>query len=301
MPRAAPAVASRTGGVGPCAAMSSLRPGPITKRLAAAVGARVERAKLAVVPRRRCDPRPLRRASEVSLPRIFSSAAVDEEWKDVERLVARHAIPDSTGGVNPGDRRAIYYLVRALEPGRVLEVGTHIGASTVHIALALREQREQDGSREAELVTVDLRDVNDPGARPWEAFGASLSPRELVAAVGCGGLVTFRAQPSLDYLRGCAGRFDLVFLDGSHSGRTVYQEIPAALGCLRDRGVVLLHDYYPGLRPLFSNGSVIDGPFLATERLRAEGADLAVVPLGDLPWQTKLGSRATSLALLLRR
>jgi hypothetical protein len=53
------------------------------------------------------------------------------------------------------------------------------------------------------------------------------------------------------------------------------------------------------LQPLWSNGSVIPGPFLATERLKAEEAKVVVLPLGELPWPTKLRSSATSLALLL--
>jgi hypothetical protein len=45
---------------------------------------------------------------------------------------------------------------------------------------------------------------------------------------------------------------------------------------------------------------VVPGPFQAIERLRAEGAPLKVLPLGALPWPTKLGSNMTSLALLCR-
>src|SRR2546430_6217516 len=41
-------------------------------------------------------------------------------------------------------RRAIYYLVRHLRPRSVLEIGTHLGASTVHIAAALRKVQEDD-------------------------------------------------------------------------------------------------------------------------------------------------------------
>jgi hypothetical protein len=45
---------------------------------------------------------------------------------------------------------------------------------------------------------------------------------------------------------------------------------------------------------------VIGGPFLAIERFKEEGAPLTVLPLGELPWPTKLGSNTTSLALLLQ-
>ena len=72
------------------------------------------------------------------------------------------------------------------------------------------------------------------------------------------------------------------------------------MNLLNDDGVILIHDYFPNLEPLWSNGSVIPGPFLATERLKNENANLVVFPLGELPWPTKLKSNITSLALLLR-
>ena len=121
--------------------------------------------------------------------------------------------------------------------------------------------------------------------------------------LGLGGLVTFVAGDSLDYMASCDGGkdgFDIVFLDGDHSAAAVYREIPAALRILRPGGVIVLHDYFPELKPLWSNGFVLEGPYLATERLRREGAGLVALPLGALPWPTKLGSCVTSLALLLR-
>ncbi len=38
--------------------------------------------------------------------------------------------------LNSGDQRLIYSLCKYLRPRRILEVGTHIGASSIHIALA---------------------------------------------------------------------------------------------------------------------------------------------------------------------
>jgi hypothetical protein len=93
----------------------------------------------------------------------------------------------------------------------------------------------------------------------------------------------------------------LIFLDGDHSAATVYQEVPFALKRLRKNGIVLLHDYFPYLKALWSDGSVIPGPHIAIERLCSEGANLEVLPLGRLPWPTKLSSNITSLAVLTRR
>jgi hypothetical protein len=73
-----------------------------------------------------------------------------------------------------------------------------------------------------------------------------------------------------------------------------------ALRLLNPNGLVLLHDYFPGGRPLWSDGSVIDGPELAVKRFQREGVPFNILPLGALAWPTKLGSTVTSLALLTR-
>ena len=94
--------------------------------------------------------------------------------------------------------------------------------------------------------------------------------------------------------------FYLILLDGDHRLETVVAEIPASLGRLRPGGLLLLHDYFPQLRPLWPRGRVIDGPARAVRRLQRAGWPIKVRPLGELPWPTKEGSRRTSLALLGR-
>jgi hypothetical protein len=111
--------------------------------------------------------------------------------------------------------------------------------------------------------------------------------------------ISFVTSPALDYFGSRDERYDFIFLDGDHAAGAVYREIPAALSALRSNGVILLHDYFPQLQPLWVDGNVIRGPWLGVERLRSEGAKLKAIPLGQLPWDTKLGSRTTSLALLV--
>jgi len=149
-------------------------------------------------------------------------------------------------------------------------------------------------------VTVDVIDVNDATAEPWLAFGAQFSPRRLLQAVGVD-FVRFVHSDSLAFLRTCSERFDLIFLDGDHSAKTVYREAVVAMTLLADGGWILLHDYYPRLRHLCPGDTVVPGPYLALRRLRSECTELTVVPLGALPWETKGGGNATSLALVCRR
>jgi hypothetical protein len=149
------------------------------------------------------------------------------------------------------------------------------------------------------MTTVDVVDVNDEVAGPWKTRHSTYSPRAMVSMMGAAEWVTFVTAASLDYLGRCTERFDFIFLDGNHSARTVYREVPAALRLLNPNGILLLHDYFPGGRPLWSDGVVIRGPWLAIERLCSEGAPIRIVPFGELPWPTKERSRVSSLALLV--
>ena len=199
------------------------------------------------------------------------------------------------GGVNPGDRAALAHLVLRFRPRRVLEVGTHIGSSTASIALAL----EMIGGN-GMLDTVDIEDVNDPQQQRWVAFGADRSPLQTLRFLGVEGRVRFTTTSSLVHLARTQARYDFVFLDGDHTAAAVYREIPAVLERLEEGGMIVLHDYFPDGRPLWSDGLVEPGPWLAIRRHEAEGGGLEAVPLGALPWRTKLGSNTTSLAVISR-
>jgi predicted O-methyltransferase YrrM len=262
-----------------------------------------QRRTLSKVPPLGCDLAALRALAASDIEAVLRSPEIGAGWEAAApRLDAVCAIADgTTEGVNPGDRRAIYYLIRGLRPRAVLEIGTHVGASTLHIAAALRDAAGAEDGEGPSLTTVDLRDVNDPRTGFWKRAGLARSPREMAADLGCGGFLRFVAGGSLSFFDRCDTKYDLVFLDGDHSAANVYREIPRALAVLRPNGVVLCHDVYPGLRPFWPGGRIEAGPWLAVERLQAGQPALAVLPLGELPWPTKMGSNVTSLALLTRR
>jgi len=248
---------------------------------------------------RQCDTGKLRLRSEIDLSKVFDSSEIQSRWNQSCNKTERWAIPERRGGLNLGDRRAIYYLTSHLSPFSVLEIGTHIGASTVHIASAMFMNRLRKGTAPA-FISVDIADVNSPVSKPWLVHGSSRSPRQIMNEMGYADCVEFITDNSLNYFAECTRRFDLIVLDGDHSARTVYQEIPGALHVLNPNGVIVLHDYYPDLKPLWADVPMIPGPFLATERLQREGAKFVVLPLGQLPWPTNPQSHATSLAMLLR-
>jgi len=234
---------------------------------------------------------------KLDLAAIWRDPEIVTAWSAAERRVAPLGL-SAQGGMNPGDRRALYYLVRYFRPERVLEVGILAGASTVHLAVGLADA--WPNSATSRLLTVDIADVNDPEGSAWRRLGLAQSPRQAMERLGLGGMVEFRVARSLDLLAQPGEPFDLVLLDGDHRLETVMAEIPASLGRLRPGGLLLLHDYFPQLRPLWPRGRVIDGPARAVRRLQRAGWPIKVRPLGELPWPTKEGSRRTSLALLGR-
>lgn len=251
--------------------------------------------------RQPCRTETLGVMSQRDLTEIFNRDATREQWLRAEAVLKQvFPVEDlTTWGVNPGDRRALWYLINALKPASVLEVGTHVGASTLHIASALQSLSNGQPVSGRRMVTVDIEDVNAPNGA-WNRFGVAMPPRETIRSIGCDGLVQFVTSPSVPFLERCSEKFDFIFLDGDHAAATVYNELPRSLRLLNPGGVVLLHDYFPGNRQLWRGGRVIPGPYVAVQRLRKEGAALDVLPLGSLPWATKLGSNTTSLALVVR-
>lgn len=248
----------------------------------------------------RCQSAHLRPRANINLRELFSLPEYESAWDKINNQVQDFGIPVGRGGVNSGDRRALYYLIKHFQPATVLEIGTHIGASTVHISAALSTPDSAGENARPRLVTVDITDVNDPVRKPWMKHGSQWAPKEMVAKLGLASTVQFVVDDSLHYLSNCSQRFDFIFLDGDHSAKTVYQEIPAALSVLNEGGLIVLHDYFPNTQPLWSSGFMLPGPFFAVERHINEGSNLVALPLGELPWPTRFNSNRTSLALLLR-
>jgi len=237
----------------------------------------------------------LQPVSRVDLAAIMSDATIGAVFaEDNARIARAYGKGEIFGGVNPGDRRALYHLIAHFQPKRVLEIGTHVGASTIYIASALL--RFADGGQ---LTTADIADVNGPNGA-WKSLGMPAAPARFIADLGLEAVTTFVTRPAAEMLR-ASGRYDLIFLDGDHSTLAVYREISAALRILNPDGLIVLHDFYPGGKPLTPDGGAIKGPSLAAERINSETKDLVFVPLGMLPWQTKGGGNATSLALVTQQ
>ena len=252
--------------------------------------------ELRSLPTTKCNVDTLSKITGEKLSQIFLNEKIQIEWKNAAPKISTLRIPDMAGGVNSGDQRALYYLVRKFKPISILEIGTHIGSSTVALALAALKNRIEGIN--TTIISTDIIDVNDKDNKHWKLFGSPTSPAELINTIGCEDIVSFEIGTSVEKLT-LPRKFGIIFLDGDHSAKTVYKEIPLALNCLDD-GIIILHDYFPNLNPLWENQTSIDGPFLAIQRFNEEGADFNVLPFGELPWPTKLGSNVTSLASLTK-
>lgn len=232
------------------------------------------------------------------LDQIFNNKTYIDKWNAISNELESLQLPENTGGVNIGDQRALVNLIWHFKPKRILEIGTHIGCSTVHIAIALREVGINADT--AIIDTVDIRDVNDPIEKPWMEYNSGESPANNIKKLGLDGIVNFITQPSVDFLSTSKERYDFIFLDGSHEAEMVYKELPLALKLLNKNGVILLHDYFPDKKPLWNNNVVIFGPYLACSRFKNESNNFYVNALGQLPWPTKVNSNITSLALFTK-
>lgn len=251
---------------------------------------------LVTLPKQSFDSGNLRATDTLPLADIFRDKDIALAWEKDHGIIKNlYGDEDNMEGVNPGDRRALYYLIMALKPQNVLEVGTHIGASTLHIALALKRL-----NRHGKMTSADIVDVNHPERGAWKQLGLPKSPREFARQLECSDHIDFYTGACLNLMRMTKQRYDFIFLDGDHRARAVYQEVSTALSLLKTGGVILLHDYYPGAKSLYPDNATIVGPFHALERARKENPAIIALPLGDLPWPTKQGKNVTSLALVAR-
>jgi caffeoyl-CoA O-methyltransferase len=131
---------------------------------------------------------------------------------------------------------ALGVLTRAVGARRVVECGTAIGVSTLHLARAVGEG--------GEVITFDV----DPDRQA--------TARAYLERAGVADRVDLRLQPALDGLRGVEGPFDLAFIDAIKSEYAGYVEL--VLPKLRVGGMLVIDNALMG-------GSVAAGT-------RAEGA-----------------------------
>jgi caffeoyl-CoA O-methyltransferase len=141
-------------------------------------------------------------------------------------LARAFAVPDGVPAiqVGPSDGRLLYLLARLVDARKIVEVGTLVGYSTIHLARALA-----------------------PGGRVWsvefEPRHAELA-RDNLAAAGLADRVTVELGAGRDVLPTLVprGPFDVVFIDADKLGYDFYGRW--ALDHLRAGGLVIGDNAY---------------------------------------------------------
>ena len=152
----------------------------------------------------------------------------------------------------------------------------------------------------SKFFTVDINDVNNQTDKPWLKFGSKHSPKEMLSLLNLKILVNFVNSESISFFKTTKEKFDFIFLDGNRSADYVYQDISLSLDILRPNGVILLHDYFLDGKSIWDKKLPILGPYLAVKRIINEKNNIKVVPFKRLPWNTKLNTKNTSLAILIK-
>lgn len=231
---------------------------------------------------------------KIDLKPIFLNSEFGRRFKDNTEKINSCKITEGFGGVNKGDRRAIFHLINNFIPKNILEIGTHLGSSTVTMALSIDQ-------RKSHITTVDILDVNDTNQKPWIKYKSPYSPYENLLKLKLNDKVNFKVSNSINFLSETKEKYDFIFLDGNHSAKFVYREVSLSLNLLNENGIILLHDYFPNGKKIWPNGNLIVGPYLAMNRIKSENSNIEIVPLNSLPWETKEGTNISSLAIVMRK
>jgi len=153
--------------------------------------------------------------------------------------------------VGPLEGRFLEFLVFALQPAHVLEIGTFSGYSALSMARALPP--------EGRITTCELDPRHAEAARRHVAHSAYATRIEV------------RQGPALDTIASVPGPFDLVFIDADKANYLAYYE--AVLPKLSPRGLIAADN------TLWS-GRVLDGEDRSedTEAIRAFNRAVAADP-----------------------
>lgn len=116
--------------------------------------------------------------------------------------------------------KVLYALVRLLQPELVVEIGTHRGCSTTHIATAL------DINGKGLVVTLDTA----PGV--GDMIPSTLNKR--VNKVAAEGIVWLQEQPDES--------IDIIYEDADHSAETCANIAKLATAKLKPGGLLITHD-----------------------------------------------------------
>lgn len=203
--------------------------------------------------------------SKLYLKKIMSDKKYESNWLNVLSKLEKLEIGKNTGGITEVDQEILYKLIKGYNRKKILEIGTHIGSSTVAIAMALK------GGQNKQLITVDINNVNSRNEKIWLNFGSKNSPEQNLEKLNLKNYVKFVVSDSRKYMTNTKNKFDFIFLDGDHRTKSIYNEIILSINLLEKNGILVLHDYTDN-----NYLSSIAGPVLAVKKLKQKNNALKI-------------------------
>lgn len=159
----------------------------------------------------------------------------------------------------------IVHLVTILKPEKYLEIGVYRAGLINRLTHLIPE-----------IVAVDI----DPRAK---SYIESLKN------------VEFINMDSKDFWKTrSGGEFDLIFIDGNHSRDAVLVDFEGARNCIKDHGVILLHDTYPLDREA-TNPERCDNGYLAIQELSFQTQEFEMMTIPVHPGLTIVRKRTTQV------
>jgi predicted O-methyltransferase YrrM len=152
------------------------------------------------------------------------------------------AVADVDGWMTDAQARRLYAAARRVAPpGRIVEIGSYHGRSTIVLASAAAEG--------VEVVAIDPHAGNDRGPQQWEgtreegqadheAFRANL------ARTGVAGRVRHVRRYSAEALDDVPGSIDVLYVDGAHGYRPARADLESWGARVKPGGTMLVHDSF---------------------------------------------------------
>jgi Methyltransferase domain len=180
------------------------------------------------------------------------------------------AVSGVEGWMSDGQARRLWDRASAVPlGGRIVEIGSFRGRSTVVLALAAR----------AEVVAIDPHAGNDRGPQEIEGFVDEAEDdnrvfRENLQRAGVTERVRHVRLPSQEALGSVPGEVDLLYVDGAHRYGPASDDIARWGARVRPGGTMLVHDSFSSvgvtlalMRLVFLGGSFV---YVGRERSMAE-------------------------------
>jgi predicted O-methyltransferase YrrM len=192
--------------------------------------------------------------------------AVAETFTD-----ALAAVSDVEGWMTDAQARRLWDAARAVpEGGRILEIGSFRGRSTIILARAAHPS--------VEIVAVDPHMGGDRGPNEYDpdeslgdadhkTFHANLD------AAGVGGRVSHRRLLSQPALHDVAGELDMLYVDGAHRYAFAKPDIEGWGARVKPGGAMLIHDSFNAVGVMLAQLRLLFGS--ASFRYRGRDGSLA--------------------------